>query len=110
MRPAMIISLPLAALAGCAAIRWDPPPAITPEILAAGAAQGLDNAAVQRGHDVYATSCAECHAAVDPRSRTDAKWAKVLPEMDRKADLDPEQSADVRAYISAVRAAPAPGR
>jgi mono/diheme cytochrome c family protein len=81
---------------------------VTPAILTAGSTQGLDAAAVQRGHDLYATSCTECHAAVDPRSRTDEKWKKVLPVMARKADLSPEQANDVGAYVAAVRAASPP--
>lgn len=87
---------------------FNPPPVAGP-VAESGTSLGFSETLLASGRDVYATRCGSCHSLVPPQSRTREQWETILPRMSRKARLEPDEGAAVRAYILAAhRAAGAP--
>lgn len=56
---------------------------------------------MEEGKVIFSSNCGKCHAIVQPEERTVGKWEKVLPRMNKKANLDEMQAGKVRAYVLA---------
>ena len=54
---------------------------------------------MQEGKALYQSSCKKCHSLFDPGSRTIHKWEKVLPRMNKRANLETADAGKVRAYL-----------
>ena len=101
MRRAVLIAVAL--IAACAPPGSRAPLVDGPVADAAQRAGALD--AARRGREIYTTTCTDCHSAPDPNSVSQARLDKLLPRMFRSAALDAAERADVRAYLTAARAA-----
>ena len=82
-----ILSIAMALLASCAA------PA------GASDSPASDAAPSPPGRALYERRCCQCHSLVPPASRTPAEWRRIVPEMSRKAHLDPRSARLVQDYL-----------
>ena len=49
---------------------------------------GFTLAELNQGKTLYEQNCAECHRLKYPRSKTEAEWTKIVPNMVRRANRD----------------------
>ena len=63
---------------------------------AAGTASSLP---AREGVVLYRKKCGGCHRPYAPSELPAEKWAKVLPEMEVRAKLTPEEAATIRRYL-----------
>ena len=93
------------ALGGCASLQSVAPP-VTPAVVSASG--GASVATLEEGRRIFAGACTSCHAA-DPVSRyTLAEWRDIVADMAPRTKLDDHRRGALLAYITAVKAAPAP--
>lgn len=79
-------------------------PPVRPAMVEHFSAGGLDVAALSRGRNLYLTACAKCHVAEPIDEFSAARWRdKILPDMTRKAKLDPQETKELTAYVLAAR-------
>lgn len=107
--PVMIRGAALAATAlvisGCASLQSVAPP-VTAAVV--GASGGASVATLEEGRRIFAGACTSCHAA-DPVSKYSAtEWHAIVDDMAERTKLDGNRRAALLAYITAVKAAPAP--
>lgn len=101
------------ALAGCRSTEQIAP-SVNPAMAERFSASGLDVASLTRGREIYLTACTRCHVAEPIDEFSAARWRdKILPDMTRKAKLDPQETSELTAYVLAAReslerTAPAP--
>lgn len=84
-----------AAITGCKSLSQIAPPVDDRLVMTSGAAVQT----LERGRSIYLTPCTACHVAEPIHDYSRQAWAKILPEMAKASKLDPQQAADVRAYI-----------
>ena len=53
------------------------------------------------GKTTFENNCANCHDLYAPTSYTNEEWQPILLRMQKKAQLDDKEIADVRAYLIA---------
>jgi cytochrome c5 len=85
-----------------------PPPATPAQVTAAKVKYpNKTDAQIAEGHDLFAAKCNKCHSHPDlsPTANEKVDWASVVPKMGKRADLTPEQTDNVLAYILGVREA-----
>jgi len=63
---------------------------------------GTTRAALDRGRDVYVTSCSGCHNLYRPAKLTSAKLPSILKTMAPRAKLAPPDAELVLRYLVAV--------
>ncbi len=61
-----------------------------------GAAASLP---AREGVVLYRKKCGGCHRPYAPSELPAEKWAKVLPEMEVRAKLTPDEAATIRRYL-----------
>lgn len=71
----------------------------SPEEKIAEVKKMYSEADIAEGKQLFKDNCNKCHPYKEPETRTVEKWDRVLPRMTKRADLNDEQSAKVRAYI-----------
>jgi mono/diheme cytochrome c family protein len=65
-----------------------------------------DRKKLERGRQIYATSCTHCHGPARIDRRREEKWTRViLPSMSEKAKLTLGQSEDLKQYVITARRA-----
>ena len=74
---------------------------MTPEEAVADVKKNFTEAQMEEGRVVFQANCGKCHNIHEPETRTVQKWERVLPRMSKKANLEEEQAAKVRAYVLA---------
>ena len=94
-----LLPLSVALLAGgCVSLEQAAPPAVM-----LGAQSGHGNLAVlEKGREIYVTSCAKCHTVEPVNKYSSERWDKILPEMTVKSKLRPADADAVRMYVRAV--------
>ena len=70
--------------------------ALTILLPAAGTAASLP---AREGVVLYRKKCGGCHRPYAPSELSAEKWAKVLPEMEVRAKLTPDEAATIRRYL-----------
>lgn len=60
---------------------------------------------LQKGQNIFNTSCTKCHAAKDVTPYTDQELTKTLDVMAEKAELSADEKTAVLRYAMAVRLA-----
>jgi mono/diheme cytochrome c family protein len=90
-------------LAACAG---SPVPRVSPELLQAAQRERPETTAddLERGRQLYVTSCGTCHELPAPRDYRPEAWPGWLDTMGPKAKLTYAQRADVLRYVQAVDA------
>ena len=53
----------------------------------------------REGVVLYRKKCGGCHRPYAPGELSAEKWAKVLPEMELRAKLTPDEAATIRRYL-----------
>jgi len=62
-------------------------------------------ARLETGRAIYLSSCTKCHQAKAIYAYTAENWSgKIIPKMAKKAQLQPEETEMLRAYVLAARA------
>ncbi|MEW6746023.1 MAG: cytochrome c [Planctomycetota bacterium] len=89
----------LAVAGGCRSLAELAPP-VEPHW---AAEPGSKIAALERGREIYITTCASCHQVMAIGDLSLEKWQAVLPEMVEESSLDAGRSADLKAYVLAAR-------
>jgi len=56
---------------------------------------------LQKGRELYVSSCASCHGLVDPLKLTKDKWEKKMVSMQKKAKIDDTKKDLILHYIEA---------
>lgn len=74
---------------------------------AVDAAEQADAALLSQGAQLFYARCSVCHAAPDPSSYTVATWAGIAKSMFPRANLDPQESKALLAYLDS-KAQPSP--
>lgn len=77
------------------------PKEMTPEEAVADVKKNFTEAQMEEGRVIFQGKCGKCHNLHEPETRNVAKWERVLPRMSKKANLEEEQAAKVRAYVLA---------
>jgi mono/diheme cytochrome c family protein len=54
---------------------------------------------VAQGRSLYYGRCTACHAPEPVRDYTRAEWATILPDMAEESNLNPAQTAALKAFI-----------
>lgn len=72
-----------------------------PEEIVANVKKNYTAEQMEEGKTIFESNCNKCHGLKEPESRDVAKWERVLPRMNKRANLDDEQAGKVRAYILA---------
>jgi len=52
------------------------------------------------GSSIYSSKCTTCHKAKIIDDYTEKRWSKVLPNMAKKAELNPNELELVQAYVA----------
>ncbi len=52
------------------------------------------------GKQIFEAKCQRCHGLKNVDDYTADQWSKILPNMAKKAKLEPEETAKVDAYVS----------
>jgi mono/diheme cytochrome c family protein len=65
-----------------------------------------DGPVINHGHDLYLTTCTDCHRPRPPQNYTMEQWQTILPKMAKRAKLSADETAAVRAYVVAVHNTP----
>jgi hypothetical protein len=87
---------------GCSAPA--PNPAAAPPALPPGAgAPSLSDEQVQAARALYIAKCTGCHKFYPPANYGQKDWDTWMRKMSRKARLQPEQEAALRAYLELFR-------
>lgn len=64
---------------------------------------GQETLILDRGREIYLTSCAKCHSPVPVRSHTAERWdARIIPKMAGLTKLNAEDTSALRSYVLAV--------
>ena len=100
---AAVLVSALLAFVGCMSIEQMAPP-VDSLLAAAGQPEGHDLAALQRGREVYLTTCVSCHAPEPIGRHSAARWREILPKMAEEAHLAGRRYDDVQAYVLTARA------
>lgn len=98
--PARVLLVVAALMGGsCVSLEQAAPPVETlPLAVRAGSTSQL-----QHGRDLYITKCAKCHQVEPILHFPREKWVhEILPEMSEETNLDPAETAAVRAYVMSV--------
>ncbi len=74
-----------------------------------GVSQGADVLTLERGREIYTTSCTECHVARPVANYSVAQWRHYIGIMAPRAGLAPRDRAALEAYLVAASQAPPPG-
>lgn len=59
-------------------------------------------AELEEGKLIMESSCKRCHKLYEPESHTPKQWDKILPRMNKRAKLSPDQAAKVRGHIMSL--------
>ena len=55
------------------------------------------------GREIYVAKCVSCHTPIPISGYSSQEWrGKIIPRMSKKAELTPEETDDLTAYILAV--------
>ncbi len=54
---------------------------------------------IAEGKQLFYTSCKKCHPIKLPEVYSIRAWERILPVMNKRSNLNEEQSAKVRAYV-----------
>lgn len=79
----------------------DPPKDVTPVV--ANFQAGLSAKSIQRGREVFLSSCTECHRLYDPAFYSATAWANTLGSMRGKAKLNGAQYDDLQTFVKTLR-------
>jgi cytochrome c1 len=90
-------------LCGCQAAHYYAPPLATTE-MAHG--EHVDLATLQRGRQLFAYRCIQCHTAPSIWYYRTEDWPVIVNSMAHRASLKPSEREAILAYIRAVRAQP----
>jgi hypothetical protein len=93
-----------ALLAGCAGQL--PPPTEADALRAATQFPGTTVGDLSRGRKLYVERCSACHALVRPEQKSPQEWPKLVQEMDERAKLGAQVSAEITRYLVVASAAP----
>lgn len=74
---------------------------MTPDQKVAEVKKNFTDEQMEEGRVVFEASCQKCHKLYEPGSRDVEKWERVLPRMNKRANLDDSQAGKVRAYLLA---------
>ena len=77
-------------------------PEVSPELVAAAQARGIDPALLAEGRAQYVRDCSGCHALHAPARKSAAGWRKALDEMSVKAKLDARRRQLIENYLAAA--------
>lgn len=77
-------------------------PEVSPELVAAAQARGIDPALLAEGRAHYVRDCSGCHALHAPARKSPAGWRKSLDEMAEKAKLDARRRELIENYLAAA--------
>ena len=58
------------------------------------------NDAVKNGYVLYSSNCGKCHGLKNVTDYSREEWDKILPNMAKKARLEPTQEATIDEYIN----------
>lgn len=87
---------------GCSAPA--PNPAAAPPLLPPGAgAPTLNDEEIRSARSLYIARCTGCHKFYPPANYSPRDWDMWMRKMSRKARLQPEQEATLRAYLELFR-------
>jgi hypothetical protein len=64
---------------------------------------GYDMSQLEAGQKIYTEKCGRCHRLKRPDRITPATWTKVLPNMLKKAKLNPTDAGLVEKYIRVMQ-------
>ena len=59
-------------------------------------------AQLERGRMIYIKDCSDCHSVLPIHDYTLEEWHVELPDMIEETKLNPQQAADVEAYVLAA--------
>jgi cytochrome c1 len=90
-------------LCGCQAARYYAPPVATPKM---ARSEHVDLATLQRGRQLFAYRCIQCHTAPAIWYYRTQDWPVIVNSMAHRASLKPSEREAILAYIRAVRAQP----
>lgn len=65
-------------------------------------APGESSAMLAEGRTIYTHQCTACHSAEPVSAYSAAQWRQILPDMNRKSKLTPEQGQAVETYVFAA--------
>jgi len=89
-------------LIGCETSNYVPP--VTPQMAATShGKRAADVSALERGRQLFAHRCIECHTLPPIWKYSREDWPKIVNDMSHRASLKPEDREAVIAYILAVR-------
>ena len=54
---------------------------------------------------LYTNKCVTCHALIEPSSRDEERWRKIVPPMAKKAKLSAEEESMILNYVLTMREA-----
>ncbi len=81
-----------------------PNPAAAPPALPPGAgAPLLSDAQVEAARSLFIAKCTGCHRFYLPANYSAVDWDKWMRKMSRRARLQPDQEATLRAYLELFR-------
>jgi mono/diheme cytochrome c family protein len=98
----LFFSVCLLLLAGCAGGSNAAFPTAQ-EIVSKGGAELTDTAALQRGRQIFASRCTECHVARPIDKYSVAEWHHFIGTMAPRAGLKPAERAALESYIITAR-------
>jgi mono/diheme cytochrome c family protein len=73
------------------------------EIVSKGGAELVDAASLQRGRQIFATRCTECHVARRIDKYSVAEWNHFIGKMAPRAGLKPAERTALESYIIMAR-------
>jgi cytochrome c5 len=80
-----------------------PAPELSPELFARGQTLGFAANELEHGRAIFKAECNSCHRLPAVDGESPEEWEKVIPRMAKKAGLDAEETAAVRAFVLAAR-------
>jgi len=102
----MLLSVPwivLVILASCQSELNNTAPPIAPAALNRKTNSGLNMATLERGRNVFASRCIECHVLPAIPNYSADRWPRIVHWMSDRAALKPADQEAVIAYILAAR-------
>jgi len=86
---------------GCTTI-GEQVPEVTSIMINAAGQRGIETSSLQIGRQLFLERCGDCHALQAPGGRNSMQWRTVMNVMAPRAHLNPEQKAQVLAYLTIV--------
>jgi hypothetical protein len=106
MKPGSIlftVALCVLGVVGCQALSYRPP-AVTAEVVRAGAGMRVDEQTLREGRRLFVSRCIECHTPPIVWYYAESDWPGIVHRMAGRASLKPAEQKAIVAYILAVRA------